>query len=184
MAATKRAIDMTNVEDKGNERPRRLPEGDYRLKIVSVDDHTSKKKEDGSGGNPGWKFVLAPVDFPRATYPYYTDFQDKTAFKIRNLLVAAGINVPKKRVNIDPNKLVGKFVGATLEDDEYDGREKSTIAGVFPVSELSGDSPSNKASGTKSTKSTKTPPEDEDIDEDVDADTGEDDGEDLDLDEL
>ena len=110
MAATKRAVDMTNVKDPGNEQ---------------------------------WIFTVSLAADGRSTYPYYCGFDDKAAWKIRNLCIAAGLQVPKKKIMIDPNKLVGKEIGITLEDDEYDGKMKSVIRATFPTSELSGDEPSD-----------------------------------------
>jgi hypothetical protein len=135
MPATKRAIDMTNVKDAPNVNPKRKPEGDYKLKVIKVEDHKS------SAGNDGWMFTLQLAMDSRATYAYYCGFDDKQAWKIRNLCVAAGLAVPKKKVMVDPNRLLNKEIGGTLEDDEYEGKVKSTVSAVFPVSELSGDAP-------------------------------------------
>lgn len=135
MAVTKRAVDFTNVKDPGNFNPKHKAEGDYRAKITKVEDHKSK------AGNDQWVFTIQLSSDQRATYSHYCGFDEKNAWKVRNLLVAAGIGVPKKRVNVDPTKLVGKEIGITLIDDEYEGKVKSTVDAVFPVSDLSGDEP-------------------------------------------
>lgn len=132
MAATVRVVDFTNVKEQGNFNPRRKREGDYYGRIVAVDDHTSKSD------NEGWVFTIAVDGDSRASYPYYCGSDEKQAWKIRGLFVAAGVAVPKKRLKIDPNKVVGKAIGLTLEDDEYEGRPKSTIAGMVPVADLTG----------------------------------------------
>lgn len=131
MVATARAVDLTNVKEGGNFRPRRKPEGDYRGKIVKVDDHLKE------GKLPGWVLTIQVDGDARSSYPYYLNPEAKQAWKIRQVCVAAGINVKMARIKFDPNKLVGKPIGLSLEDDEYDGRPKSSIGEVFPIDQVS-----------------------------------------------
>lgn len=130
MAATVRNVDLSAVKEGGNFRPRRKPEGDYRAKIVKVDDHLKE------GKMPGWVYTIQIDGDARSTYPYYVNPEAKQAWKIRAICVAVGINVKLARVKFDPNKLVNKALGVALEDDEYEGRMKSTIADVFTVDEV------------------------------------------------
>lgn len=127
---TKRVLDFTNVKDQSGINPKHRPAGDYRVKISKVEENESKK------GNPQWVFVLTPSDMQSAAYPYYCQLNAESLWKIRNLLIAAGIDVPKKKVNVDPQKLVGREIGVTLDDDEYEGKLKSVITAVFPASDL------------------------------------------------
>lgn len=177
MAATKRAVDFTNVKDASQFNTPRVPEGDYRAKILSVDDHASQ----GSKTPNNWVFTVQLVSKSRGAYPYYVGWDDKQAWKIRNLCIAAGMAVPKKKVNVDPNKLVGKEIGVAMEDDEYNDREKSVIASVFPTSDLSADHPGGTTTKTSKAKSSKAaaPADDEDEDDVADGDD-----EELELDEL
>lgn len=154
MAATKRAIDFSNVKEQGNFNTRRVQAGQYKAKITAADDHKS------NAGNEGW--VLSVVlDGKRGSYPYYLQSSAEAAWKVRNVLVAAGLTVPKKRVNVDINKVVGKAIGVEMDDDEYEGKPKSVIVDVFPVSELDG-------KATKSTKSRAADDEDDSDDDDLD----------------
>lgn len=130
--ATAAAIDFTNVKDGGgNFNKKRQPEGDYKAKIKSVADAPSKKDNIAQ-----WMFT---IEVGTGSYPYYCKHQENQYWKIRNLLVAAGMTVPKKKVKVDPNKLVGKVIAVTLEDEEYDGKPQSNIAATFPISELDDD---------------------------------------------
>ena len=170
MAATAKVVDFSNVKDAGAFRPARVKEGDYPATITNVDDHL----KEGEKVSTQWVFTIK-LDGKRGTYPYYASHTDaKQAWKIRNLCLAAGLQAPKKRVKLDPNKLVGKTIGAAMEDDEYDGKIKSVVAAVFPTSEL----PAKVGKGSTS---------DDDVDE-VDADDVEpgddDDVDDLDLEEV
>lgn len=125
-------LDFTQVKDGGGEFRKKLyPPGDYQGKIVKVVD--AKKKDDPS--KDMWLFTIEVKD---GKYPYYCTFDPNSAWKIRNLFVAAGKNVPKKKLKIDPKVVVGAIVGVTLEDDEYEGKINSVVQSVFPASELNG----------------------------------------------
>lgn len=128
-------VDFSNVKEGGNFNKKHYPPGDYLAKVVKVQDVT--KKDDKKV-----KMWLFTIEVKTGRYPYYvTPGAENQAWKVRNLFVAAGINVPKKRVNVDPNKVVGKEIGVTLDDEEYDGKMQSVIAATFPTSELDGDEP-------------------------------------------
>ena len=126
--ATKMQLDFTNVKDGGSFNKKHQTPGDYRAKITKVVDAKSKKDDS--------KMWLFTIQVGTGLYPFYCKIQENQLWKIRNLFVAAGINVPKKRVAVDPNKVVGKEIGVTLEDEEYEGKMQSEIGAVFPTSEL------------------------------------------------
>lgn len=133
MAAKTRKLDFTNVKERSQINPLRQAEGDYLARIESVEDYVSQKDDT----NEMWLFIIStPEDNGRATYAYYCGFTEKQLFKIRNLFVAAGVPVPKKLANLNPNKIVGKDIGIALVDDEYEGKPKSTIDVVFPAADL------------------------------------------------
>lgn len=126
-------LDFTNVKDGGSFNKKHYPPGDYLGRITQVTDTT--KKDDKSV-----KMWLFTIEVNSGKYPYYCTYTaENQLWKIRNLFIAAGINVPKKRMAVDPNKLIGKEIGVTLEDDEYDGKVQSSIASTFPTSELDPD---------------------------------------------
>jgi len=152
--AKKHALDFTNVKESSGINPKHMLEGDYAAKVVSV-------SETDKDGVPMWNFIFQLKDSPTATYPYYCKLQENQLWKVRNLLIAAGKQVPKRRVNVDPNNVVGSEVGVTLEDDEYEGKLKSVIAAVFPASELPQQS-------TKKATAASAATDDEDLDDDED----------------
>lgn len=173
--ATKRAIDFSNVKEPGNYNPRHKPEGDYKATVSKVEDSESK------AGNPMWIFTFTLTSDARATYPYYCVLDENSAWKIRNLLMACGLNVPKKRMNVDPNKIVGRELGVSLEDDEYEGKMRSKVQATFPADELDGDEPDDDGSDDVDLDDD----DDADVDDDDDAaDDDDDDLDDVDLDEL
>lgn len=132
MAATARAVDLTGVSEGGSFKPRRKPEGDYRAKFVKADDHQPNNKDKAMG----WVMTVQIDGDARSTYPVYLNPAEKERWKIFQACRAAGFNIQPKRFKFDPNKLVGKAIGVFLEDDEYEGRLKSVIGEMFPVSEV------------------------------------------------
>lgn len=139
MAATAKALDMTDVKDGGSFNKGRVPSGDYLAKVVKVDD--AKVKKGDNEGQDQWLFTIQLEQFKSRKYPYYCTLTPNQLWKVRNLCTAVGIVVPKKRVKIDPNKLLNRLIAVTMEDDEYEGKEQSVIAAVFPASELESTEP-------------------------------------------
>jgi hypothetical protein len=134
--ASVRTIDMSNVKDGGGTfNKRRVVAGDYEGKIVKVED--AKVKKGDNEGEFQYLFTIVLSSHPANKYPYYCTLVANQLWKLRNLFIAAGKQVPKKKVKLDPNVIVGKTIGVTMEDDEYEGKAQSVIAAVFPASELS-----------------------------------------------
>lgn len=125
---SKITLDFSNVSEGSTFSPRRLPEGTYLATLAKVESKTSK------AGNPMLVYTIIPVEHPTAVYPYYIVLDEKQLWKFRALLLAAGKDVPKRKVTVDPESIVGKQIMIDLEDDEWEGREKSTVAGVFKPS--------------------------------------------------
>ena len=125
---SKITLDFSNVSEGSSFSPRRLPEGSYLATLAKVESKTSK------AGNPMLVYTIIPVEHPTAVYPYYIVLDEKQLWKFRALLLAAGKDVPKRKVTVDPESIVGKQIMIDLEDDEWEGREKSTVAGVFKPS--------------------------------------------------
>lgn len=124
-------VDFSTVPEGGNFRTPRVPAGEYRAKIMKVEDAPAK-----SDGVAQWLFTIKLVKKPAGLYPYYIKLQANQFWKVRNLLVAAGKAVPNKRVKVNPDIVVGKEIGVVMEDDTYDGKAKSVIANVLPLSEI------------------------------------------------
>lgn len=185
--AKAKVLDFTNVKDRGMYNPVQQEEGDYKLQIASVVEQESKKTQEAM-----WVFGLSLVGHKTAVYPYYCLLNEDNLWKVRNLIEATGKSVPKKRLKFDPQSLVGKFVGGTLEDDEYDGKMKSVIAAIFNADELDDEEeeapPAKKAPAKKAPAKKKKPePEPEEDEDDVDEedeDVDDDELEEIDVDEL
>lgn len=171
---SKLIVDFTNVRESSGFNPKHQPAGDYEGTIKTVE-----YGESNANKTPMLTYAIASVDTPSAVYRYNCTLTEKSLWKLRNLLVAAGVNVPKKKLNISAvaEKILGKNIGMSLDDDEYEGKMRSQIVGVFPASDLP----------DEETPKAKKKAQDEDDAEDVEDTTpaeSSDDDEEEDLDEL
>jgi hypothetical protein len=131
-SASASPIDFSNVSDSGATfNTKRQPAGDYEATVINVYDAPSKKD-----GEPQWLFV---IQVGSGSYPYYCKLVENQLWKLRNLLIAGGLNVPKKRIKVDPTKMMGRKIAVTLDDEEYEGKDKSVVTATFPLAELNPD---------------------------------------------
>lgn len=158
--ARKRVLDFTNVKEQGQFNPRQVPEGPHRAKVTAVEEGLSKAE------NEQWIFSIVLLDFPSATYPYYCALNTDALWKIRNLFVACGVEIPKKKLNVDPSKLIGKTFIAEMVDDEYEGRMKSKIASVMSLEDYKKFLEDNDEEDDEPKKKRKPAPVDDDEDDD------------------
>jgi hypothetical protein len=130
MSATARNVDFSGVKDGGNFNKTRIPAGDYLAIITKVEDAEAKDE------TPQFLFTIKIKKRPSTVLPYYCKLQDNQLWKLRNIFIAAGKNVPKSKQKVDPNSIIGKTIGVTIGDTEYDDKPQSQIDGVFPAAEL------------------------------------------------
>lgn len=129
----KRTLDFSNVKESSGINPKHVESGEYAAKITSVNELEAKD------GTPMWLFIVTPDEHRNASYPYYCKLQENQLWKVRNLFISAGLGklvAGKAKATVDPNKVVGKAIGIMLEDDEYEGKMKSVIEAVMPISDL------------------------------------------------
>lgn len=138
MPAKKMNLDFSKVKDGGNFNKKRIPSGDYLATITKVEDSPAK-----GDGSDMLLFSIKIDKHPSSVLPYYCKIQENQLWKLRNIFIAAGMSIPKRKMAVDPNKVVGKKIGVTIEDTYYDEKdqEQSEVGGVFPASELD-DAPS------------------------------------------
>lgn len=163
-AAKAHVLDFSNVKERGEFSKKHKPEGDYRAKIVGVTESAVASESSKNHGKPQWEFKLQLTEDKGATYPYRCTLVEEQLWKVRNLFIAAGKVVPKKRANVNPNNVVGLTVGITLADDEYEGKMRSDIDAVFPESELSDDDAEDLSSSAADDDADEAKDEDEDMD--------------------
>lgn len=157
-----KVVDFSNVKDGGQFNRSRIPAGDYLAKITNVEDSPSKKD-----GTFQFLFTIQLVKRPSSKFPYYCKLQENQLWKLRNLLIAAGLTVPKSKTKVDPNRVIGKLIGVTVEDEEFESdsgtREQSGIQGVFPAADLEG----GDAPGDEDEDEDEAVEEDDNLDDDL-----------------
>lgn len=175
---SKLTVDFTNVGDRQEGgKAAHVPEGDYLLKVKGVTLET--KKGDESSKYLRWRFTIhKPSGYENAGVIYHnTTLQADKLWSLRNVLEDLGINVPKKAVGLPLAEIgkSGRILGATLEDDEYNGKVKSQIAATF-----------KKEQYEETAKPVDESGDDTDTDEDTASDTSDDEEEteELDIDDL
>lgn len=159
-------IDFTGVE--GRKRGRRVPEGDYLLKVT---DYAK------GGDDPGWIRIEHEIKKgpTKGEYSEMFSLSKKALFRWYNFLEAIGIKPKSGKNKIDMTKIVGKTYGATIGDNEYDNKTKSQIDEFYTKEEWEA-----IAAGDEEEESEDADLTSDDEDEDEDSDEVEEDEEDED----
>lgn len=122
-------IDFDDIEESGTARVR-VPEGDYPAVVKSVSFSTSQ------AGNPMLIFIIAGTGgkFKGKELKEYCALTKKALWKLRDLLTATGVDLPKKQdvrslLSFVKKNVIGKELGVTLGDDEFvNDKGKSIIS--------------------------------------------------------
>lgn len=129
-------VDFSDTESRGGKKGGRsahLPEGDYTAKVKSAEFGHSSEKE-----TPGIMMVWAITGPNSAKGKTIRDslwLTDKSLWRVRQTLEALGLQVPSKKVKVNPKSMVGKEAAITLEDEEYEGKVRSRVVDCFSLSE-------------------------------------------------
>lgn len=135
--AKKIKIDFTKTEDSSSWNTKQIPEGLHAAKVASVQETEAKDGTDMLL----FGFKLKEPKYRTRNFPFYCKLQQNQLWKLRDLLVAAGETVPKRALNIDPNKIVGRDIVIEVEDDTYNGNVRSTVVGTYASSILEDEAP-------------------------------------------
>lgn len=172
-------VDFSGVESSGRVR---VPEDDYRVRVDTV------KQQESKAGNQMlvWDFEITKGKFAGKKLRDRTVLTKESLWKLKQVLEAMGVTVPSKKVALNLTKYVGKELGVTVVDDEYEGRINSKVADYVSLDVLNNvdtddeddededEEPVAKKS-KKNKKGKKSKKQDDDEDEDI---------EELDLDEM
>lgn len=120
--AKKITLDFSKTEERSGWNSKQIPEGLHKMKVESA------QVTEASDGTDMIVYALVPADprYRSRRFPYYCKLQQNQLWKLRDLLVAAGIPVPKAKKAIDPDAPVGKFIAAEVGDatGQYEGRSE------------------------------------------------------------
>lgn len=122
-------IDFDDIEESSGTRVR-VSEGDYPARVKAVKFATSQ------AGNPMLVFTIQGTGgkFEGKELLEYCALTKKALWKLRDLMVATGVKLPKKQdiralLNYVKKNVVGKDIGVTLGDDEFvNDKGKSIIS--------------------------------------------------------
>lgn len=108
----------------GGSRNPRVPEGDYLCKILSAE-----KKEAKESGNQMivWKLKIIEGKYKGKEMTARTVLIPTALFMLRHLLEALGVDVPEKTTKIKYSKYVGRKIGITVEDGEFNNKPTSDV---------------------------------------------------------
>lgn len=128
-------IDFSKVEERAGWNTKHIPEGLHKMKVTGV------QETEAGDGTDMLVYSLVPADsrYKTRVFPYYCKLQANQYWKLRDLLVAAGIKVPTKAAMIDPSGPVGKFIAAEVQDDVYQGNVRSQVQGTYDLDILDED---------------------------------------------
>lgn len=126
MAITPIKLDFTSVE-KSAYNTRQMPAGLYEARITEV---VQKSAQDGTDM---LVYTLVPThpQYRGRRFPFYCKLSSNQLWKLRDLLVAAGENIPKRAVRVQPEKIVNRLLCIEVSDDTYGGTVRSTVDSVY-----------------------------------------------------
>lgn len=165
----KMQIDFTGVE--GKKGARRVPEGDYLMKIKDYAVDHKKDDETNQFVKMEYEILEGPT---KGEWNEIFNLGKTSLWRLRNFLEAVGFKIPSSKVDIPFEKLVGRKVAMTIGDDEYEGKTRSKAQDYFSAKDF-------EALGTEADEDEDSDDEDEDEETTTEAATSDDEDEDEEL---
>lgn len=173
-------VDFEGTESRGGKKSgggrKHYPEGDYKVKVKDAKWGRSANKE-SPRLEVTYNFTEGKLKGKEIRDDLY--LSPKALWRLRNAMEAMGIQVPDKKVKVNPDKLVGKTCAVTLEDEEYEEKIYSRVTDTYSLDEWD-----DSASDLDDDDEDDDDEDDSDDDEDDDEDEDSDDEDDDDLDDL
>ena len=133
--AKKIRLDFSKVEERSQYNSRQIPEGLYEARVSGYENR------DASDGTAMLIYGLKPTSKKYATrnFSFYCKLQQNQLWKLRDLFVAAGESVEKKKgVQLDPEKVLGKKIVIEVADGTGQYADRSEVISVYPLDALEG----------------------------------------------
>lgn len=120
-------VDLTEVQNGFT-----IPDGNYRLKCVDIEQQVSK------GGNPMfvWSLEVSAGQHAGFQGKVFTAITPAAMWKVAETVKAFGVGQEGQVVKFKRSDVVGKECGGYIEKTEYNGQERSQIQRVFTLQEL------------------------------------------------
>lgn len=114
-----------------------VPEGDYAVEVKEVN---MKTGSDSGENYLEWKLGIAEEgDFEGQTVYHNTSLQPQALFNLKNLLVSAGVKVPKSAMKLNLDEMEGLTFGVSIAHELYDGKKKARVVDIFPLQDEDGE---------------------------------------------
>lgn len=124
------AVDFTGVETQVS-----LPEQDFLLEVEEVEQKTS----DNSGADYlSFTFKIVDGKFAGKKLWHNCSLQPQALFNLRGVLEALGMEIPAGPMELDPADLIGLQCGGAVQNETYEGKNKSRVVEFFPAEDLDG----------------------------------------------
>lgn len=122
-------VDLTNVDNSGGFH---IPEGNYRAKLIEVEQSVSK------GGNPMfvWTFEISAGEHRGFQLKSFTAITPAAMWKVAETVEALGVGQTGTVVKFKRSDVINRECGLVVEDQDYNGNTRSSIARVISVREL------------------------------------------------
>lgn len=120
-------VDLTEVQNDFT-----IPDGNYRLKCVDIEQQVSK------GGNPMfvWSLEVSAGQHSGFQGKVFTAITPAAMWKVAETVKAFGVGQEGQVVKFKRSDVIGKECGGYIEKTEYNGQERSQIQRVFTLQEL------------------------------------------------
>lgn len=122
-------VDLSGVDNSGGFH---IPEGTYRAKLVEVEQSVSK------GGNPMfvWTFEISAGDHTGFQLKSFTAITPAAMWKVAETVEALGVGQTGTVVKFKRSDVINRECGLVVEDNDYNGSVRSSIAKVISVKEI------------------------------------------------
>lgn len=119
-------VDFTGVE--GKKGARRIPEGDYLMEVTDYSVGHKSDDEDKKFVKVNYKILKGPTN---GDWNEIFGLGKKQLWRLRNFLEAVGFKIASESINVPMEKIVGRKIAMTVEDDVYEGKTKSQVSDWF-----------------------------------------------------
>jgi len=126
----KRKTRVVEVDFTGVDTRVLIPEGDYLLKIKSLE---VKKGEDSGKNYIEAKWAIKEGEYKGQTLFDNLSLQPQALFKLKTVLVCSGLAIPKSINKLNLDELEEQLeVGATIYHDLHEGKKRAKVSDYFP----------------------------------------------------
>lgn len=119
-------VDFTDVETREV-----VPEGDYGVEVVSVEEREGQK-----GPYLNWELKVVTGPFVGKKLWYVTSLAQQSLWVLRATLEALGLKTPSSKYEFNLDFVIGRTMGVKVEHRIFEGKTRAKITDIFPLDEL------------------------------------------------